>query len=51
MKEYMDNENNIDERELYSTIDDIKSKKVGTPLFFTLDDDFTNVEKYNNLDD
>ena len=52
MKEYLANENNIDGREFYSTIEDLKSKKVkvGTLSFFTLDG-FTNVEKYNSLDD
>ena len=52
MEEYLDNENNIDGREFYSTIDDLKSKnaKVGTLSFFQLDD-FTNVEKYNSLED
>jgi len=50
MKEYLEHENNIDGRELYSTIDDLKSKKVGTLSFFTLDG-FTNVEKYDSLDD
>ena len=34
MEEYLENENNIDEREFYSTIDDLKSKKVGTLSFF-----------------
>ena len=29
MKEYLTHENNIDGREFYSTIDDLKSKKVG----------------------
>ena len=50
MEEYLDNENNIDGREFYSTIDDLKSKnaKIGTLSFFQLDD-FTNVEKYNSL--
>ena len=50
MKEYLENENNIDGRDLYSTIDDLKSKKIGILPFFTLDD-FPNVEKYNSLDD
>ena len=52
MKEYLDNENNIDGREFYSTIDDLKSKnaKVGTLSFFQLDG-FTNVEKYDSLED
>ena len=50
MEEYLENENNIDEREFYSTIDDLKSKKVGTLSFFTLDG-FTNIEKYNSIDD
>ena len=50
MKEYLAHENNIDGRELYSTIDDLKSKKVGTLSFFTLDG-FTNVEKYDSYDD
>ena len=50
MKEYLAHENNIDGRELYSNIDALKSKKVGTLSFFTLDG-FTNVEKYNSLDD
>lgn len=52
MEEYLDNENNIDGREFYSTIDDLKSKnaKVGTLSFFQLDD-FTNVEKYDSLED
>jgi len=49
MKEYLEHENNIDGRELYSTIDDLKSKKVGTLSFFTLDG-FTNVEKYDSYD-
>ena len=40
----------LDGRELYSTIDDLKSKKVGTLSFFTLDG-FTNVEKYDSYDD
>ena len=50
MKEYLEHENNIDGRELYSTIDDLKSKKVGTLSFFTLDG-FTNVEKYDSYND
>jgi ABC-type amino acid transport substrate-binding protein len=49
MKEYLTHENNIDGREFYSTIDDLKSKKVGTLSFFTLDG-FTNVEKYDSYD-
>ena len=50
MKEYLEHENNIDGRELYSTIDDLKSKKVGTLSFFILDG-FENVEKYDSYDD
>ena len=52
MKKYLENEKNIDGREFYSTIDDLKSKnpKVGTLSFITLVG-FTNVEKYNNLED
>lgn len=50
MKDYLENENNIDGREFYSTIDDLKSKKVGILPFFTLNG-FTNVEKYNSFDD
>ena len=50
MKEYLEHDNNIDGREFYSTIDDIKTKKVGILQFFSLDD-FSNVEKYNSVDD
>ena len=34
MKEYLEHDNNIDRREFYSTIDDIKTKKVGILHFF-----------------
>ena len=50
MKEYLKHDNNIDAREFYSTVDDIKTKKVGIPPFFSLDD-YSNVEKYNSVDD
>ena len=52
MKEYLayDKNNNIDGREFYLTIDDLKSKKVGILSFNNLDG-FTNVEKYNSIDD
>ena len=46
MKEYLNNENNIDGRKFYSTIDDLKenNSKIGI-LSFTKLDDFTNVEE------
>ena len=52
MKEHLENENNIDGRKFYSNIEDLKEKnaKVGTLSFFKLDD-FTNVEKYDSVDD
>ena len=52
MKEYLENENNIDGRKFYSNIEDLKEKnaKVGALSFIKLDD-FTNVEKYDSVDD
>lgn len=52
IKEYLNNEDNIDGREFYSNIEDLKSKnaKIGTLSFFQLND-FPNAEKYNTLED
>ena len=52
MKEYLNNENNIDGRKFYSTIDDLKenNSKIGI-LSFTKLDDFTNIEKYDSVED
>ena len=52
MKEYLNNENNIDGRKFYSTIDDLKenNSKIGI-LSFTKLDNFTNVEKYDSVED
>ena len=51
MMKYTEHENNIDGRELYSSIDDLKTKKIGTFSIFTLDNSFQNVKKYKNYND
>ena len=51
MMTYLDNENNIDGRELYSSIDDLKNKKLGTFSILTIDKSFKNVIQYKNYDE
>ena len=51
MMKYREHENNIDGRELYSSIDDLKTKKIGTFSIFTLDSSFKNVIRYKNYND
>ena len=51
MMKYTEHENNIDGRELYSSIDDLKTKKIGTFSIFTIDSSFQNVTKYKNYND
>ena len=45
MKKYLENEKNINGREFYSTIDDLKSKNVKRTLSFYTLDNFTKEEK------
>ena len=52
LAEYLENENNIDGRELYQSIDALKSKKVGTLSGFYFDrSKFDNIIDYNSYDD
>ena len=51
MMTYLDNENNIDGRELYSSIEDLKDKKLGTFSYLTIDKSFKNVIHYKNYDE
>ena len=51
MMTYLDNENNIDGRELYSSIEDLKDKKLGTFSILTIDKSFKNVIQYKNYDE
>ena len=51
MMTYLDNENNIDGRELYSSLDDLKNKKLGTFSILTIDKSFKNVIQYKNYDE
>ena len=48
---YLDNENNIDGRELYSSIEDLKDKKLGTFSILTIDKSFKNVIQYKDYDE
>ena len=51
MMTYLDNENNIDGRELYSSIEDLKEKKLGTFSYLTIDKSFKNVIQYKDYDE
>ena len=51
MMTYLEKENNIDGRELYSSIDDLKEKKLGTFSILTIDESFKNVIQYKNYDE
>ena len=51
MMTYLDNENNIDGRELYSSIEDLKDKKLGTFSILTIDKSFKNVIQYKDYDE
>ena len=49
MQEYLDNENNIDGRELYESINDLKSKKIGSLPYFKIEG-FNNVVNYDSYE-
>ena len=52
LKEYMENENNIDGREIYQSLSDLKSKKIGACKGTFLGDNliFDSVTEYENQD-
>ena len=52
LSEYLENENNIDGRELYNSVDSLKSKKVGVLSgFYYNKSNFDNAIEYNSYDD
>ena len=51
MMKYTEHENNIVGRELYSSIDDLKIKKIGSFSIFTIDSSYKNVIKYKTYND
>ena len=52
LSEYLENENNIDGRELYNSVDSLKSKKVGVLSGFYYNKSmFDNAIEYNSYDD
>jgi len=52
LSEYLENENNIDGREFYESLDDLKSKKIGTLSGFYFNrSKFDNITDYNSYDD
>ena len=52
LSEYLENENNIDGREFYNSIDELKSKKVGTLSGFYFNRSmFDNITDYNSYED
>ena len=52
LSEYLENENNIDGRELYNSVDALKSKKIGTLSGFYFNRSiFDNITDYNSYED
>ena len=55
LSEYLENEKNIDKRELYESLDDLKTKKIGTlkDLYFnkTRFDNITEYDSYEKMED
>jgi len=52
LSEYLENENNIDGREFYNSIDALKSKKIGTLSGYYFNRSmFDNITDYNSYDD
>lgn len=51
LSQYLENAENIDDKEVYKSVTELKSKPIGTYTGIEIDSSYTNVKRYNKYDE